>query len=191
MSSYTREAAQHVHYRHSLKLRGARRIQVCLPPSKHLAGQLAAFAKIWDQAMGQLQSHGLAKLGRGIDVVFTARRGYYARFWRGNILCINLPDLLGQGSKAPGIILHELGHRVWFHVAGQKTRARWAADHHARRKIDPRGGSFVSPYARTNALEDHAEAFRARVEGSLTGHAQTRYERFGPLTRTIQQRLGA
>ena len=191
MSSYSREAEQHVHRVPSLKLPGARRIQVCLVRSPELPGQLARFAQIWDQAMAQLRGHRLSRLGRGIDVVFTARRGYYARFWRGHTLCINLRDLLAQGDKAPGIIIHELGHRVWFHVATQKTRARWAADHHARRKIDPRGASFVSPYARTNALEDHAESFRARLDGTLTGHAKTRYERLGPLTRTIRQRLRA
>ncbi len=32
-----------------------------------------------------------------------------------------LPDLLAQGKKAPGIVVHELGHRVWFHIAGQKS----------------------------------------------------------------------
>ncbi len=186
--SYSREAENHVH-RVSLKLKGVRRLQVCLPPSPELAGQLAAFAGVWDKALAQLRGHGLEKLAHGVDVVFTSRRGYYARFWRGHTLCVNLRDLLGQGAQAPGIVIHELGHRVWFHVATQKTRARWAADHHARHKLDRQGASFVSTYAKTNALEDHAEAFRARLDGTLTGHAQTRYERLGPRTRVIQQRL--
>ena len=190
--SYSRDAAKHIHRPpNGFRLVGARRVQICLPYSTELAGQLAAFVQIWDKAMAQLRGHKLSRLGRGVDVVFTERRGYYARFWRGHTLCINLPDLLKQGKDAPGIIIHELGHRVWFHIARQKTRARWAADHHARRKIDPRGDSFVSPYARTNALEDHAEAFRERLAGNLTGHAKTRYERIGPLTRTIRQRMRA
>ena len=186
---YSREAEKHVHRVPHYKLEGARRIQVCMPASPELAGQLDQFAQVWAQAMARLRGHRLSRLGRGVDIVFTTRRDYYARFWRGHTLCVNLRDLLTQGSKAPGIILHELGHRVWFHVATTKTRARWAADHHERAKIDPRGGSFVSSYAKKNALEDHAEAFRERVEGGLTGHAKTRYERLGPLTHTIRQRL--
>lgn len=189
MSSYTREAEQHVHRVPGFRLQGARRIQVCVVDYPELRSDLQRFARVWDQAIGQLRQRNLQRLARGVDIVFTSRRGYYARFWRGNILCVNLRDLLSQGDRAPGIIIHELGHRVWFHIATQRTRARWAADHHQRSKIDRRGASFVSQYAKTNALEDHAEAFRARVEGKLQGHAQTRYERLGPLTRTIQQRL--
>jgi len=189
--SYTREAEKHVHRVPHYRLRGAKRIQVCIVNYPGLAEDLAAFAKIWDKAMALLAARNLTKLADGVDVVFTSRRGYYARFWRGNTLCIALKDLIGQRDRAPGIIVHELGHRVWFHIATQKTRARWAADHHHRTKIDRLGGSFVSSYAKKSALEDHAEAFRARVEGQLKGHALTRYERLGPLTRTIQQRLGS
>ena len=179
----------HVHRVPNYHLAGVKKIQVCMPPAPELAGQLAAFARIWDQAVAKLRAHGLGRLAEGVNIVFSLRRGYYARFWRDNVLCINLRDLLSQGNRAVGIILHELGHRVWFRVAHQKTRARWAADHRARRKLDRYGASFVSAYAKTNVLEDHAEGFRARVEGTLTGAAKERYERFGPRTRVIQQRL--
>jgi hypothetical protein len=190
--SYSREATQHVHYRHGLKLAHIRRIQVCIPPSPELAGQLTAFARTWDRAIRMLHARRLSRLARNVDIVLTSRRDYYARFWKGHILCINLRDLLAKGEvEGANIILHELGHRVWFHVARKKTRMRWAADHHQRLKLDRHGESFVSQYAKRNVLEDHAEAFSARVQGTLHGHARTRYERIGPLTRTIRRRLGS
>ena len=193
-TSYSHEAQRHVHKVPWYHLRGVRRIQVCLPPSDDLKSQLQRFKRIWDQTVSQLQARGLGKLVHGVSVAFTSRRGYYARFWHDNILCVNLKDFLGQGSKGPGILLHELGHRVWFGLMSQKTRARWSADHHARRRMERglfrrKSGSFVSSYAKTDALEDHAEAFKARVEGTLSGHAKTRYERIAPKTRAIQQRL--
>ncbi len=163
------------------------RVQLCLPYSPDLAKQLDAFARVWGQTVAVLRHKGLTKLAQGVSIVLTERRGYYARFWRGHILVVNLKDFLGQGSKAPGILLHELGHRVWFHTMRQKTRARWAADHHVRLK-HAMSASFVSSYAKRNTLEDHAEAFRARMEGQLSGDAKARYERLGPLTRTIRAR---
>ena len=171
------------------RLSGVKKIQICLVDSPELRPRLQRFAAVWNQTVAQLRARGLGKLTEGVSVAFTSRRGYYARFWRDNILCVNLKDFLGQGSRAPGILLHELGHRVWFGLMSKRTRARWAADHHARRKMASRSGSFVSKYAKTDALEDHAEAFKARVEGTLTGHAKTRYERIAPKTRAIQQRL--
>lgn len=188
--SYSREASQHVHRVPSYRLSHVRRVQVCIARYPEMARDLVAFRRIWNAALVQLRTRRLSRLATGVDIVFTSRRDYYARFWRGHTLCINLRDLIGQ-RDAPGIVVHELGHRVWFHVARQRTRARWAADHHERLKIDRQGASFVSAYAKKNALEDHAEAFRARVAGKLTGHAQTRYERLGPLTRTIRRRLRA
>ena len=193
--SYTHDAQRHVHKISRYSLIGVRRVQVCLPQSDDLRPNLERFAGIWNKTVAQLRKRGLGKLAEGISVAFTSRRGYYARFWHDNILCVNLKDFLAQGNQAPGILLHELGHRVWFGLMSQKTRARWSADHHARRKMERQkwwrrqSGSFVSSYAKTDALEDHAEAFKARVEGTLTGHARTRYERIAPKTRAIQQRL--
>lgn len=190
ISRYQRECAQHVHTIPRYRLEGVRKIQICLPPSPELGAQLRQFARVWHAAVAQLRRRGLEKLAYGVSIAMTSRRGYYARFWRDNILCVNLRDFLGQ-KDAIGILIHELGHRVWFRVARQRTRARWAADHHQRLKIDRNAGSFVSQYAKTNALEDHAEAFRERVQGGLTGHAKTRYERLGPVTRTIRGRLAS
>jgi hypothetical protein len=191
VGSYSREAERHVHRVPSLKLPGVAKIQVCLPWQRDLVGMLDRFARIWSIVITKLHGRRLSRLTKNVIIVFTERRGYYARFWKGNILCINLRDLLGQGDKAPGIIIHELGHRIWFHIAKTRTRARWAADHSARKKLDSEGASFVSSYAQRNALEDHAEGFRARVEGTLKTRARQRYERLGPTTRTIRARFVA
>ncbi len=191
MRTYTREAERHVHRIPSYRLPMVQRIQVCMPPSSDLPQLLDRFARIWNIVIAKMHGRRMSRLARNVIIVFTERRGYYARFWKGNILCINLRDLLGQGDKAPGTLIHELGHRVWFHVAHTRTRARWAADHHARKKLDSQGASFVSSYAQRNALEDHAEAFRARVEGTLKTRARERYERLGPTTRVIRARFAA
>lgn len=185
------EEARHVHKVSRFALIGVRKVQVCLPNDSSLRTDLDRFKHVWDQSVNLLRQRGLERLSQGIYIVFTERRGFYARFWKDNILVVNLRDFLAQGSRAPGILLHELGHRVWFRVATVKTRARWAADHHQRLRMSSHGDSFVSSYAKRNALEDHAEAFRCRVEGGLKGHALTRYERMGPLTRTIRKRLRA
>jgi hypothetical protein len=188
----TREERTHIHVVPGYTLPGVKRAQVCMPNDPQLRRDLESFKRVWIETRRVLASRNLECLADGIYIVFTGRRGYYARFWRGNIMIVNLRDFLAQGRRARGILIHELGHRVWFHVAQQKTRARWAADHHFRMKNGgAKHGSFVSEYAKRNALEDHAETFRERVEGTLRTRARTRYERLGPVTRTIRQRMRA
>lgn len=181
------DESRHVHHIPSLRLPAVERVQVCMPPSPELGRQIRQFAHVWGQTLAILKRKGLTKLAQGVSIVLTERRGYYARFWRGHILVVNLKDFLAKGKEGPGILLHELGHRVWFHTMRQQTRARWAADHHVRLK-NSMSASFVSSYAKRNALEDHAEAFRARMEGQLSGDARARYERLGPTTRIIRGR---
>jgi hypothetical protein len=168
-----------------LKLPGVRRIQICdVTQSPQLRKDLLTFAHAWIRARAMLRQRGLEQLTEGVDIVMVGRRGYYARFWHDDILCVSLRAMVDHNPVE--ILLHELGHRVWFKTMGRRSRTLWAEDHQKRlRERRP----LPSKYARESTLEDYAESFRMQVQGKLRGGPLVRHARLGPDYRKIQHRL--
>lgn len=173
-----------------MRLQGVKRVVVCLPPPSNereaavRKAQMRAFAVEWRKAIGTLRRRGMERLPRGITVVCTNARQFYARFWSDDIMCVNLAASLQKGGRE--IILHELAHRVWFRLMSKHTRTAWAIDHHARRRAQR---ALPSGYSAEGPIEDHAESFRLRCDRKLRGASLVRYLRLGPVSREVRRRL--
>jgi hypothetical protein len=174
-----------------VKLPGVKRFRVCLPrgsayaSSPRLRRDIATFARAWQEARAILARKGLSRLADGVNIAVTQGVHYYARQWKDDILCINLAAFVRQRDQA-GILIHELGHRVYFRAMTTREQAAWHRDHLARRSAR---ADSPTPYAAKDPLEDHAEVFRLRMQGRLHGAHLVRYVRLGPRTRVVRRRL--
>ena len=169
-----------------LRLPGLRKVAVCLPDNAVTRRQLAGFAKAWMATREVLHQKGLGRLmdGRTIDVAVVRGQNFYARMYSDDVLCVSMPDFLQMDPV--GTLVHELGHRVWFQVMRRRSRMAWASDHYRHKQAH---GKFPASYAKTAAIEDHAEHFRLAVGDKLHGVPRVRYARLGPDHRTIRERL--
>lgn len=167
-----------------LRLPGVVRIVYC-SGARPDPEKLRQFARAWAAMRATLARKNLKTVPRGITLVFTDAQKFYARYWSDDVLCVNLETTLKKDPA--GILVHELGHRVWFQGMTQRTRGAWGEDHAQKKNA---GGAFATGYAKESAIEDHAEHFRLDMQGKLTGAARVRYLRLGPNYKTVRARLG-
>jgi len=97
----------------------------------------------------------------GVEVIlveYTGRESYTARCWDDDRIFINVPRLAEQ-AKPARVLVHEYGHRVWFHCLSHSQRSVWLSTYaHAKKN-----GQLISSYSSTAATEDFAEVFATRV----------------------------
>jgi len=155
---------------------GAKSVRVGMPDSdaRRLRGEIQIAATAWTVARARLRSRGWKSGAEGVEIILVAdRTDYTARFWDDDRLFIHVEKLAMHGRSrldglsATAVIVHELGHRVWFQCLNEANRHAWAR-HWKELKRGGRvhgstSGRFVSTYAKTDPMEDFAECFRAII----------------------------
>lgn len=89
------------------------------------------------KAKKTLKKHGV----HGIKVKVEFRNpkgkyaGYYRTFSKGDDILTLMPDNMWTSDMCDYVVLHELGHAVWFQKMGQKRKLRWVKKYHDLVKV--------------------------------------------------------
>jgi predicted SprT family Zn-dependent metalloprotease len=150
------------------RLSGEPEIQAKVKEPHHYACE--TFIDDWNTAYYMTDKAGWKGLMDHPVIVFRDGVKYLATYWEDDKVYINLDKVLDIHEDFVRVIVHEMGHRIWFRRLSRKQKRQWIDSWERMQETQ-----YVTAYASTSPVEDFAEVFQEIICGKLDSFNRRRW----------------